>query len=51
MLRPWRLLLLQAPIIVASAALLWLGLYPQPVLDLARPVLDSLQVLAPGSAL
>jgi NADH-quinone oxidoreductase subunit M len=32
-------------------ALLWLGLYPQPVLDLARPVLDSLQALAPVSAL
>jgi NADH-quinone oxidoreductase subunit M len=28
-------------------ALLWLGLYPQPVLDLARPVLDGLQALAP----
>ena len=27
-------------------ALLWLGLYPQPVLDLAQPVLDSLQALA-----
>jgi NADH-quinone oxidoreductase subunit M len=26
-------------------ALLWLGLYPQPVLDLAQPVLDSLQAL------
>ena len=24
-------------------ALLWLGLYPQPVLDLAQPVLDQLQ--------
>ncbi len=24
------------------AALLWLGLYPQPVLDLAQPVLDGL---------
>ena len=23
-------------------ALVWLGLYPQPVLDLAQPVLDSL---------
>jgi NADH-quinone oxidoreductase subunit M len=31
-------------------ALLWLGLYPQPVLDLARPVLDSLQAL-PGMGL
>jgi NADH-quinone oxidoreductase subunit M len=30
-------------------ALVWLGLYPQPVLDLAQPVLDSLQGLfAPG---
>ncbi len=27
-------------------ALLWLGLYPQPVLDLAQPVLDSLQGLS-----
>lgn len=26
-------------------ALLWLGLYPQPVLDLAQPVLDGLQAL------
>jgi NADH-quinone oxidoreductase subunit M len=26
-------------------ALLWLGMYPQPVLDLAQPVLDSLQGL------
>jgi NADH-quinone oxidoreductase subunit M len=31
-------------------ALLWLGLYPQPVLDLAQPVLDSLQGLS-GSGL
>ena len=31
-------------------ALLWLGLYPQPVLDLAQPVLDSLQALVPGDA-
>ena len=30
-------------------ALLWLGLYPQPVLDLAQPVLDQLQAMAPGS--
>ncbi len=29
------------------AALLWLGLYPQPVLDLARPVLEGLQTLVP----
>ncbi len=29
-------------------ALLWLGLYPQPVLDLAQPVIDSLQELARG---
>ena len=30
-------------------ALLWLGLYPQPVLDLAQPVIESLQELAPGA--
>ncbi len=30
-------------------ALLWLGLYPQPVLDLAQPVLDSLHPLVTGS--
>ena len=30
-------------------ALLWLGLYPQPVLDLAQPVLDGLhQIVAPS---
>jgi len=29
-------------------ALLWLGLHPQPVLDLAQPAIDSLQELAPG---
>jgi NADH-quinone oxidoreductase subunit M len=29
-------------------ALLWLGLYPQPVLDLAQPVLEHLQRLAPS---
>ncbi len=28
-------------------ALLWLGLYPQPVLDLAQPVLEQLQTVAP----
>jgi len=28
-------------------ALMWLGLYPQPVLDLAQPVLDSLHALVP----
>jgi NADH-quinone oxidoreductase subunit M len=28
-------------------ALLWLGLYPQPVLDLAQPMLNSLQALLP----
>jgi NADH-quinone oxidoreductase subunit M len=34
------------------AALLWLGLYPQPVLDLAQPVLDGLvPLLAPGQLL
>jgi len=31
-------------------ALVWLGLYPQPVLDLAQPVLDSLQSLVPQLA-
>jgi len=30
-------------------ALVWLGLYPQPVLDLAQPVLDSLQLLVAES--
>ena len=30
-------------------ALLWLGLHPQPVLDLAQPVIDSLQKLEPGT--
>jgi NADH-quinone oxidoreductase subunit M len=30
-------------------ALIWLGLYPQPVLDLAQPVLDGLQQLVPGA--
>jgi NADH-quinone oxidoreductase subunit M len=30
-------------------ALLWLGLYPQPVLDLAQPVIESVQELAPGA--
>lgn len=30
-------------------ALLWLGLYPQPVLDLTLPVIDSLQAVAPFS--
>jgi NADH-quinone oxidoreductase subunit M len=29
-------------------ALLWLGLYPQPVLDLAQPALDGLQGLVAG---
>ena len=29
------------------AALIWLGLYPQPVLNLAQPVIDSLQNLVP----
>jgi NADH-quinone oxidoreductase subunit M len=28
-------------------ALLWLGLYPQPVLDLTDPVLEGLQSLVP----
>ena len=31
-------------------ALLWLGLYPQPVLDLAQPVLDGLQGMISDSA-
>ncbi|PHS71687.1 MAG: NADH-quinone oxidoreductase subunit M [Cycloclasticus sp.] len=30
-------------------ALIWLGLYPQPVLDLAQPVLDSLRVFLVAS--
>jgi len=31
-------------------ALVWLGIYPQPVLDLAQPVLDSLQnIVGPAS--
>ena len=30
-------------------ALIWLGLYPQPVLDLAQPVLNGLQQLVPGA--
>ena len=30
-------------------ALLWLGLYPQPVLDMAQPVLDGLQQLVPAA--
>ncbi|MEE4146314.1 MAG: NADH-quinone oxidoreductase subunit M [Halieaceae bacterium] len=34
---------------VMMVALLWLGLYPQPVLDLAQPVIESLQGLAPGA--
>jgi len=29
-------------------ALVWLGLYPQPVLDIAQPVLDSLHKLVPS---
>ena len=33
------------------AALLWLGIYPQPVLDLAQPVLDGLHGLLEGSEL
>jgi len=34
-----------------TVALVWLGLYPQPVLDTARPALDSLQELAVSSVL
>ena len=26
-------------------ALIWLGIYPQPVLDLTQPVVDSLQII------
>jgi NADH-quinone oxidoreductase subunit M len=33
------------------ATLLWLGVYPQPVLDLAQPVLDGLHGLLTGSEL
>jgi NADH-quinone oxidoreductase subunit M len=33
-----------AAMIAMMVALVWLGLYPQPVLDLAQPVLDSLHV-------
>ena len=41
----WTLCVLLASLI----ALLWLGLYPQPVLDLAQPVLDGLhQVVVPS---
>ena len=32
-------------------ALVWLGVYPQPVLDLAQPVLDSLHGLVQDSML
>jgi NADH-quinone oxidoreductase subunit M len=32
-------------------ALLWLGVYPQPVLDLAQPVLDGLHGLLQHSEL
>ena len=32
-------------------ALIWLGIYPQPVLDLAQPVLDGLHGLLSGSEL
>ena len=31
-------------------ALIWLGLYPQPVLDLAQPVLDGLQQHVPAAS-
>jgi NADH-quinone oxidoreductase subunit M len=33
---------------VLAAAILWLGLYPQPVLDRARPALNTLQYIAPS---
>ncbi len=33
--------------VLMMLALLWLGLYPQPVLDIAQPVLDSLHALVP----
>ena len=31
--------------VIMMAALLWLGLYPQPVFDLTQPVLEGLQPL------
>jgi len=34
---------------VMMVALLWLGLYPQPVLDLAQPVLDGLHGIVTGA--
>ena len=38
-----------ATMLAMMAALLWLGLYPQPVIDLAQPVIDGLHaVLAPA---
>ena len=35
-----------AVMIAMVIALVWLGLYPQPVLDLAAPVLERLQSVA-----
>ena len=35
---------------VMVVAIFWLGLYPRPVLDAARPVLNSLQYIAPVNA-
>ncbi|MGV6807957.1 MAG: complex I subunit 4 family protein [bacterium] len=35
--------------LLMAAGLLWLGFYPQPVLDLAQPVLDSILQLVPQS--
>jgi NADH-quinone oxidoreductase subunit M len=32
-------------------ALIWLGLYPQPVLDMVQPVLDSLSSVASSSSI
>jgi len=34
---------------VMIVALVWLGLYPQPVLDLVQPVLDSLATEVGGT--
>ncbi len=36
----------RATFLVMAVALVWLGLYPQPVLDLAQPVVDGLDALA-----
>ena len=36
---------------VMVIALVWLGVYPQPVLDLTQPVIDSLFILASSASL